>query len=279
MMGSTSKNWFITGISKGLGTEIARAALDAGHTVIGTVRTGTVPADLTSPRLHVLKLDVTDESAVHAAVKQAIALANGHVDVVVNNAGFVVSGAIEEVSIKQIKQQYDANLYGAIAVTQAFLPHLRKQGSGHILQVSSLFGRTSAPGWGVYCSSKYALEAMSEALALEVEKFGIHVTLVQPGYVRTPILASGTYYGDNPLPHVYDGIRYGAKEIAAIDGKQSGDPARMARAIVQITTVPMPPLHFPLGPDSYNGIKQALGQIIKDIEEYKDISISTDYPA
>jgi NAD(P)-dependent dehydrogenase (short-subunit alcohol dehydrogenase family) len=273
-----TKVWFITGATKGIGTEIARAALAAGHTVIGTGRS-TFPDDLIKHnKFHSLKLDVADQDAVVAAVEQAIKLGGGRVDVVVNNAGYVVSGAIEEVSDKQAREQYATNVFGAMGVTRAFLPYLRQQRSGHVINVTGVFGRVSAPGWGWCASSKYALEGLSEALVCEVKPFGIHVTLIEPGSTRTRILASGTDFGDRRKPEVYDGIRPTEKELAAIGGTQQGDPVRQGKAIVEIASKPNPPLHLALGSDSYGYITSGLKAVLAETEANKAISFSTDYP-
>jgi NAD(P)-dependent dehydrogenase (short-subunit alcohol dehydrogenase family) len=275
-VGAAKQTWFITGVSKGIGKEIALAALAAGHTVIGTGRVD-APAELKST-IHYLKLDVDDVAQVKQVVAQAIKLANGKVDVVVNNSGWVLSGAIEEVTIEQVKAQYATNVFGALAVTQAFLPHLRQHKSGHIIQISSLLGRVSGAGWGLYSSTKWALESLSEALAEEVKPFGIKVTLAEPGFTRTPILASGSVFGANALPSVYDGIRPSVKELNALNGSQAGDPARIGRAIVQVTALPSPPLHLPLGSDAFYGLQAGLKKIIDEVEELKAISVSTDFP-
>lgn len=272
------QTWFITGASKGIGLEIAKTALASGHTVIGTARSA-IPKELSSsPNFHSISLEVTDEHAVKAAVAEAVKLGKGKVDVIVNNAGYVVAGAVEEISVTQGKEQFATNVWGVFAVTQAFLPYLRKQGSGHIINVSSAFGRVAGPGWSVYAASKHAVEAITEALAMEVKSFGIKTTLVEPGYTRTPILASGTVFGDKLLPAVYDGIRPTAKQLQAVSGTQAGDPARQAQVIVALASNPNPPLHLPLGADSYQYIKGGLTGVLAEIEENKAITFSTDFP-
>jgi len=268
--------WFITGANKGIGLEIARAALDAGHTVIGAVRSGKSD-EIKSSKLHWVSLDVTDEASVKRAAAEATEIA-GRVDVVVNNAGNVLAGALEEVSLAQVRAQYDTNVFGTIAVTKAFLPQLRKQGSGHVVNLSSAFGRVSVPGWGLYASTKYAVEAISEALSGELSKFGVKVILIEPGYTRTPILSSGTTYGANTLPDVYDAIRPTKAQIEGLSGTQQGDPARQGKAIVKLVADPNTPLHVPLGSDSYGYITGTLKAVLDEVTPQKEHAASTDFP-
>jgi len=273
------KTWFITGISKGIGLETAVNALSRGDTVIGTVRTKDLPKSLQNQaNLHVLTVDITDEAKTKQSVSKALELANGKIDVLLNNAGSVVAGALEEVTLEQWRQQFDLNVYALVHVTQLILPTMRKQKSGHIINVSSAFGRTAGPGWSAYAASKYAVEAITEALAQEVKSFGIHVTAVEPGYIRTPILVSGTVHGKNSLPAVYDGIRGSEKDILSVDGTQAGDPVRVGKAIVDLGHMSSPPVHLPLGSDSYQFITGALQGVLKEVEQYKDVAVSTDYP-
>ena len=273
------KTWFITGISKGIGTEIAANALSRGDTVIGTVRSQDLPHSLQNqPNLHVLTLDITDEAKTKQIVTKALELAKGKIDVLVNNAANVISGAVEEVTVAQWRQQFDLNVFALVHVTQLILPSMRHNKSGYVINISSAFGRTVGPGWAAYAASKYAVEAITEALAQEVKSFGIHATTVQPGYIRTDILVSGTTYGKNQLNDVYNGIRATEKDILGVSGSQAGDPKRVGKAIVDLANMSAPPVHLPLGSDSYQMITGALQAVVKEIEQYKDIATSTDYP-
>jgi len=268
--------WFITGIRIGLGREIAAAALAAGHIVIGTVRSGS-PEGLSSPNLHVLQLDMNDEAAIVKTVQRAVEIGNGRVDVVVNNAGFSQSGAIEEVTVKQGKELFATNVWALHLVTTSFLPVLRKQRSGRIIQVGSVAGIVTSPGLGVYAASKHAVEALSEALAKEVASFGIKVTIVEPGFFRTNI--AGTRIApENALPDVYDGIRPTGEHVAKnLHGSQRGDPVKLGKIVVELAATPNPPLRLLLGPDAYAVATKKLNSVLENIENNKAITVSTDF--
>lgn len=193
--GSGSRTWFITGISKGIGTEVAVAALKHGDTVIGTVRSKDLPEQLNNQKnLHVLTVDVTDEQKTKEAVDRALQLASHKIDVLVNNAGSAVCGAVEEVPLQQWRQQFDLNVFALVQITQLILPSMRQNKSGHIINLSSCLGRATGPGWSVYSASKYAVEAISESLAEEVKSFGIKVTSIEPGYIRYAFLSIYTRF-------------------------------------------------------------------------------------
>ena len=192
---STQKTWFITGASKGFGFEIAAGVLAAGDKVVATVRSQ--PEQLVSalnnhPDLLVTVMDVSDERLVKKAVDQAIGRF-GRIDVLVNNAGYGLLSGVEEASDAEVRKQYDTNVFGVLNVTRAVLPHMRQQGSGHVINISSLFGFGSIPGWGVYGSTKFAIEGITEALAIEVKPLGIHVTAVEPGLFRTNFLDAKSF--------------------------------------------------------------------------------------
>ena len=188
--GDGGKVWFVTGAGKGLGFEIARAALEAGHRVAATVRSR--PEEITAalqenPCLFVAVMDVTDEAQVKAAVAQAVARF-GRIDVLVNNAGYGLLSGIEEATDAEVRRQYDTNVFGLLNVTRAVLPQMRVQRSGHVINLSSLYGFGSLPGWGVYGSTKFAVEGITEALAAEVAPLGLFATTVEPGLFRTNFL-------------------------------------------------------------------------------------------
>src|SRR5260370_39930247 len=185
------KVWFITGISRGFGREVASAAREQGAVVIGTSRNGKSDIVAAPERFHVFALDVTHSQDVVSVVTQAWQI-SGRVDVVVNNAGFGVLGAVEEVEEKQTRNVFETNFFGLLSVTQAALPHLRTQASGHIINISSVGGFAGSPGYGLYNASKFAVEGLSEALAAELKTLGIHVTIVAPGYFRTNFLSGSS---------------------------------------------------------------------------------------
>lgn len=186
-------NWFITGVSSGFGRALAEAALAKGHTVIGTVRQeeARAPFESLAPgKAHAVVVDVTDEVGVNYAIDDVVER-HGGIDVLVNNAGYGLEGAVEEVTLDQVRRQFEVNVFGPVAVMQAVLPHMRKARSGHIINITSMGGLTAFPGVGIYNGSKFALEGISEALAKEVKPLGIKVTIVEPGSFRTDWAVAG----------------------------------------------------------------------------------------
>jgi NAD(P)-dependent dehydrogenase (short-subunit alcohol dehydrogenase family) len=242
---NSPKTWFITGTSRGFGRVWAQAALERGDRVAATARDIASLDDLAAQhgdRLLPLTLDVSDRAAVLAAVAAAHERF-GRLDIIVNNAGYGLFGAVEEVSEEQARAQLDTNLLGALWVTQAALPILRAQGSGHILQVSSIGGVAAFPLVGIYNASKWGLEGFSEALAGEVAPHGIHVTIVEPGPFATDWAGSSGVHAD-PID-AYDDTR--AARTAGASGRSSGDPAATAAAILAVVDADEPPLRLFLG--------------------------------
>jgi NAD(P)-dependent dehydrogenase (short-subunit alcohol dehydrogenase family) len=242
-----SKTWFITGASRGFGREWTIAALERGDTVAATARDTATLDDLVAQfgdKLLPLKLDVTDREAVFAAVKDAHDRF-GRLDVVVNNAGYGHFGMVEELSEADARDQIETNVFGALWVTQAALPYLREQGAGHILQVSSIGGISAFPNIGMYHASKWALEGMSQALAQEVEDFGIKVTLIEPaGYSTDWSGASARHSTPNPA---YDGVREKAQQLRATRQATPGDPVATRDAVLKVVDAENPPLRIFFG--------------------------------
>jgi NAD(P)-dependent dehydrogenase (short-subunit alcohol dehydrogenase family) len=242
--GRRTKTWLITGASRGFGREFARAALRRGDNVAATARDVSALKDLRDehPGLLALSLDVTDADAV----RDRVAEAEGHfgrLDVVVNNAGYGHFGAVEEVTDAELRDQLETNVLGAHRVVRAALPGMRERGSGHIVQISSIGGVMAVPNMGAYHASKWALEALSESLAAEVARFGVHVTLVEPGGYDTDWAGSSSRHS-NPLPP-YDTMR---EEMAARrSASVPGDPAAAARALLDVVDAEQPPLRVLFG--------------------------------
>jgi NAD(P)-dependent dehydrogenase (short-subunit alcohol dehydrogenase family) len=239
------KTWFITGTSRGFGREWTKAALERGDRVAATARYTSTLDDLTSKHgdaLLPLALDVTDRAAAFAAVAQAHEHF-GRLDIVVNNAGYGHFGMVEEISEAEARAQIEANLFGALWVTQAALPYLREQGAGHIVQVSSIGGITSFPSVGIYHASKWGLEGISQALAQEVKEFGIHVTLVEPGGFSTDWSGASAKRSD-PIP-AYDAMR--ERQQQRRTGMVPGDPTASAAAIMRVVDADPPPLRVFFG--------------------------------
>ena len=242
--GRKAKTWLITGASRGFGREFARAALGRGDNVAATARDVSALRDLRAehPRMLALSLDVTDADAVGDRVAEAEQHFGG-LDVVVNNAGYGHFGAVEEVTDAELRDQLETNVFGAHRVVRAALPGMRERGSGHIVQVSSIGGVVAVPNVGAYHASKWALEALSESLAGEVARFGVHVTLVEPGGYDTDWAGPSSRHSD-PLP-AYDPMR---EEMAARRGASvPGDPAAAARALLEIVDAEQPPLRVLFG--------------------------------
>jgi NAD(P)-dependent dehydrogenase (short-subunit alcohol dehydrogenase family) len=241
------KTWFITGASRGFGREWAVAALERGDSVAATARTTSTLDDLTErfgDRLLPIQLDVDDREADIAAVAQAHERF-GRLDVVVNNAGYGQFGMIEEISEAEARAQFETNVFGALWVTQAALPYLREQGSGHILQVSSIGGISAFPNIGIYNASKWALEGFSQALAQEVADFGIKVTIIEPGGFATDWGgASAKLAAPNPA---YDAYREKAAEQRKARVAEPGDPTASASAVLTIVDAENPPLRVFFG--------------------------------
>jgi NAD(P)-dependent dehydrogenase (short-subunit alcohol dehydrogenase family) len=241
------RTWFITGTSRGFGREWAAAALERGDRVVATARDASSLDDLVAEhgdRVLALTLDVTDRAACFAAVARAHEHF-GRLDIVVNNAGYGQFGMIEELSEEEFRAQIETNVFGAMWVTQAALPLLREQGSGHLLQVSSIGGISAFRNVGAYHASKWALEGFSQALAQEVADFGIHVTLIEPGGFSTDWGGSSARHA-TPLP-AYDGVRQQAEAARGQRMSAPGDPAASAKAVLEIVDAPEPPLRVFFG--------------------------------
>ena len=251
------KTWLITGVSTGLGRAFAEAALGRGDVVFGTVRKESDRASfeaLGDGDAHALILDVTDEQAVKNLGENLSSVLGGGLDVLVNNAGYGVLGAFEDLSPAQIRKQMEVNFFGALNVTRAVLPHFRKSKQGTIVQISSVAGQTGTPGLSAYNASKWALEGFSEALANEVAHLGIRVILVEPGAFRTDwagrsmdiVPTSGPYQETAGLVE---------QRLSNINGRQQGDPQKAAHFLLELVDMEKPPLRIPFGNDSYDRIR------------------------
>lgn len=277
----TQKVWFITGASKGFGYEIAKAALQSGDKVVATVRNNAeqLKASLgNNSESLVVILDVTAEAQVKEGVKKAIEHF-GKIDVLVNNAGYGLLGATEEISDKEVRQQYDTNVFGLLNVTRAVLPHMRKEKSGHIINISSLFGYSATvPGFGLYGSTKFAVEGITEGLATEVKPLGIHVTAAAPGLFRTQFASSDSYKSSEIILDAYsETVGSIRKAVGHLHGNQEGDPAKLAAVIIKLANSENPPLHLPIGADSVASFRNKTENTQKEVDAWEVISSSTNY--
>jgi NAD(P)-dependent dehydrogenase (short-subunit alcohol dehydrogenase family) len=271
-----NKIWFITGISNGLGKALAEAVIENGDFVIGTFRHQT-QADVFN-NAHkddalALKMDVTKPEDIEKAF-QTIEKRFGRLDVLVNNAGVGFAGAIEETSEMETRNIFDVHFFGALAITQRALPMMRAQRSGHIIQMSSHGGIKAFAGFGIYNASKFALEGFSEALAQEVGPLSINVTIVQPGPFRTGF-ANAAFQEAALKIADYDATAGAFRaRMRAVDGKQEGDPAKAAQAIIDLTKRAMPPLRLPLGKIPLTTIQMKLDSVKKDLEDGRAVAES-----
>lgn len=277
-MKSTQKVWFITGASKGMGLEITKAVLSNGDKVIATSRnTDTLLEKFEEYELNFLpiKLDITNEKDVENAISKGIDKF-GEIDVVVNNAGYNLLGNIEEISDAEFRKTMDVNFFAMTNIIRNVLPHLRKQQSGHIINTASMMGYMSYPGNGSYSASKYAVIGLSEALAQEVAPFGIKVTVLAPGTFRTNFMNENTLNVAKNKIDAYN-LDTQVEQFTGFDGKQSGDPKKLAEVVLQLAEMPNPPLHLPLGSDSYHAILEVRKNEREEMEQWEKLSLSTDF--
>jgi NAD(P)-dependent dehydrogenase (short-subunit alcohol dehydrogenase family) len=276
---SGKKVWFITGSSTGFGRELAEEALEQGNKVVATARKPEWLQELTvryPDNARAVKLDVTKPEEVRSAVAEAVK-EFGRIDVLVNNAGYGSMGAVEEFTDEQIRRQFDTNFFGAFDIIRAALPILREQKGGHIINFSSVGGFVSFPSAGLYCASKFALEAISESLAGELEPHGIKVTIVEPGAFRTEFNAAALDVGKNLMPALYPTTQQFLGWLKENDGKQPGDPRKAAKAIIRVVESENPPLRLPLGEDAITTIEAKLESVRKDIAPWREVGINTTF--
>lgn len=273
---ANSKVWFITGAGRGMGLDITKAALSAGHKVIATGRNVAKVTEATgsSENLVVVKLDINSESDAAAAVKSGVEKF-GRIDILVNNAANFYAGYFEELSMEEIELQVATSLFGPMKVTRAVLPVMRAQHSGHIITISSVAGLLGQTFCSAYAASKFGIEGWMESLETEVAQFGIHTTIVNPGFFRTELLTDdSTRFTDHPIAD-YNGAR--EQTIAfwkGANGHQPGDPAKLASALITIAQEAKPPLRFIAGEDAVGAGEQVVATLQKEIDAYRELSSS-----
>ncbi|NML67364.1 SDR family NAD(P)-dependent oxidoreductase [Hymenobacter sp. RP-2-7] len=275
-----TKNWFITGVSTGFGKHLAELALRNGDKVAATFREQNQADEFTQshqPNGLGVVADVTNEDQVKAAVTTAIDKL-GHLDVVVNNAGYGSLGPIEEIDDAEVQRQFDVNVFGPLRVLRAVLPHLRARKSGHILNVTSIGGLTTFPPAGIYHGSKFALEGIGESLAKQVGPLGIHVTNVEPSGFRTDWAGRSATYTEPQIADYKETVGKSLVGMASNSGKQPGDPERAAQAMFDLVRMEHPPLHLPLGKAAVQGALDKFTEIKKEIEQYAEIGNGADFP-
>jgi NAD(P)-dependent dehydrogenase (short-subunit alcohol dehydrogenase family) len=277
-MSSHTKVWFITGTSSGFGRSLAEEALRRGERVVATARDPKSLDELVAlapDRVQAVRLDVTQTAQIQPAFDEALKRF-GRIDVVVNNAGFSIVGAVEETGEVDLRATLDTMFFGPAALTRAVLPQLRKQGTGTIVQITSVGGLITAPGFGPYCAAKHALEALSESLAAEVAPFGIRVLIVEPGAFRTRLF--GPAFRTMPAMDIYSATVGPTRAYAANSGGvQPGDPAKAARAIADAVDAGAPTLRLPLGADAVKGIRDKLARVTADVDRTEKVASATAY--
>lgn len=275
-MTTQRKVWFVTGASSGFGRCIVEEAISRGDRVVATARTTSALDDLAArapDQVHVVRLDVTQPAEIERAVASAIQRF-GAIDVVVNNAGFSIVGAVEETSDAELRATLELMFFGAVAMTRAVLPHMRERRTGTIVQISSVGGIITSPGFGPYCAAKHALEALSESLAAEVAPFGIRVMIVEPGAFRTNLFGGG--FRTMPAIDAYAPTVGPTRAwVVQAAGTQAGDPVKAAKAIADQVAAGAPSLRLPLGADAVQGIRAKLAQVTADVDRTEAIAAAT----
>lgn len=274
-----SKVWFITGSSRGLGRAFTEAALAAGEQVVATARDVAGLGELHRTwgnRLLPLALDVTSQSQARSAVERTIATF-GRIDVLVNNAGYGNVAPIEDTTVEEFRAQIETNLFGVIIVTKAALPFFREQRAGHVFQITSIAGRVGPIGRAAYAAAKWGVEGFSETLAREVGPLGVKVTIVEPGGFRTDFAGSSTDLREG-RPEYDATVGATVRFQRNYNGKQPGDPAKAAAALLHLASLPEPPLRIVLGSDAYNAAEKSDVSRMESRRQWKDLSFSTDFP-
>jgi NAD(P)-dependent dehydrogenase (short-subunit alcohol dehydrogenase family) len=273
---SNKQVWYVTGASKGLGLALVKKLLSEGYRVAATSRniSSLTQAVGTAENFLPLEVDLGNDASVAASMK-ATHEKFGSIDVVVNNAGYGIGGAVEELSRKEVTDSFDVNVFATITVIQKAMPYLRAQRSGHIINIASIAGVAGAVGWAVYAAAKSAVIALSDVLAQDVKSLGIKVTVIAPGGFRTQFLSSDSLALSENKIEDYKEIRESHERYLAMDGKQIGDPVKAAEVMIKLAGMDEPPVVLFLGSDAYTRASTKLGTMLEQLEKWKDISDST----
>jgi NAD(P)-dependent dehydrogenase (short-subunit alcohol dehydrogenase family) len=277
---NTSKVWYVTGASQGLGLTLVKKLLDHGYRVAATSRdahtlsqaVGLIDADRFLP----LAVDLNNPDCIDESVQQTLA-AFGRIDVVVNNAGYGMAGIVEEIADQDIRNIFNVNVLATIDVVKRVLPVMRSQRSGYIINIGSVAGFVGAPGWSVYSATKAAVAAFSEVIALDVKEFGIGVTVVEPSGFRTGFLTKDSLSLITPKIDGYGAVRNTQDRYLSADGQQPGDPDRAAEIFIELAESPQPPMHLFLGNDAYNRASEKLASMSAELEQWKSTTIGADF--
>ena len=277
---NTSKVWYVTGASQGLGLILVKKLLENGHRVAATSRDahtlGQAVGLIDKDRFLPLAVDLNNLDCIDESIQQTLS-AFGRIDVVVNNAGYGMTGTIEETTEQDIRNIFGVNVLATIDVVKSVLPVMRSQKSGYIINVGSVAGFVGAPGWSVYSATKAAVAAFSEVLAMDVKEFGIKVTVVEPSGFRTGFLAKGSLALITTKIAGYEAIKNTQERYLSSDGKQAGDPDRAAEIFMELAESPEPPMHLFLGGDAYNRASKKLTEMASELEQWKSITAGADF--
>jgi len=274
-----NKVWFITGASRGFGLLLARDALARGDAVVATARNPQSITDVLGvhPQLLAVQLDVTKEAAAAVAVQRAVERF-GRIDVLVNNAGYGILGAVEETSADEVRRIYETNVFGLLHVSRAALPVMREQGHGHIMNISSVGGYSAYHGWGVYSSTKFAVEGLSEAMAAELAPLGINVTVVEPGFFRTDFLdASSLVETAARIGDYQDTVGAMRNFAGGMNHQQPGDPEKLSIALLQLADAARPPVRLQLGSDTVARVREKNQSVEQEMSDWMELALSTDF--
>ena len=280
MASANTPVWFISGCSTGFGRELAQQTIARGFHTVVTARDPAKVQDLVAGHDNALAvaLDVTDQSSIDRAIHAALEKF-GTIDVLVNNAGYGYQSSVEEGDEREIRAQFDANVFGLFALTRAVLPAMRKQRRGHVINITSVAGFIGFASSGYYSASKHAVEGWSDSLAVEAAPLGIHVTCVEPGPFRTDWAGRSLHQTPSTLPEYADTAAARMKATSEYSGTQAGDPARAATAMIAITEHDNPPRHLVMGAWGYDAVTNKLKERLAQIEAWKQTSVDTDFPS
>ena len=275
------KVWFITGASRGFGALITQEALAAGDKVVATARDPKTITDKIGahPNLLAVKLDVTQEAQAHEAVREAVKRF-GRIDILLNNAGYGLLGAVEESSASEVERMFQTNVFGVLNVTRAVLPEMRRQRSGHVINISSIGGYAGYIGWGAYGATKFAIEGITESLAQEVKPLGIKVTVVEPGFFRTDFLDEQSLVKTKIEIDDYAETVGAMRSFAAsANHAQPGDPAKFAKGMIKLAHAENPPLRMPFGSDTVAKIAEKNVHVDGEVAAWRELAMSPDFAA
>ncbi|HEY4290901.1 MAG TPA: SDR family oxidoreductase [Puia sp.] len=278
---NSSKVWYVTGASQGWGLILVKRLLEQGHRVAATSRKISTLTEAVGPeakdRFLPLAVDLNNLDSIGASIENTLA-AFGQIDVVVNNAGYGMDGAVEETDATAIQNIFNVNVLATINVVKSVLPTLRNQRSGYIINMGSVAGFVGAPGWSVYSATKAAVAAFSEVLLLDVKEFGIRVTVVEPAGFRTGFLTENSLAVAPATIEGYENVRKTKERYLSMNGRQPGDPDRAAQIFIELADNPDPPLHLFLGKDAYNRVREKLEAMSASLEKWKSTTLGADFP-